>query len=163
MLIDKKHILLETGVEVRFQSQLPDYRIVVAVDVRVYTVHSLEDLTDESWEGFWKRNTYDCRQQSYRIASAITQDRPLTNLAGHDGFIVDVGLNPCHQLFNVGWCCHLGRPLIIFTVLPEIFKPDFVRFTSKSCSAWGVDFISYSSVAFISGHDCGEQNSVMAP
>lgn len=135
MLIDKKHILLEAGVEMRLQPQLPDYRIVVAVDVRVHTVHSLEDLTNESWEGFGKRNAYDCRQQSYRIASVITQDKALTNLAGHDGFIVDVGLNPCHQLFDVGWCSHLGRPLIILAVLPKIFEPDCVRFASKSCDA----------------------------
>lgn len=26
-----------------------------------------------------------------------------------------------------------------------------------------VSYATYSSVAFISGHDCGEQNSVMAP
>jgi hypothetical protein len=64
-------------------------------------------------------------------------------------------------LLYIGRCSHLGWPLVVFAVLPKILKPMDVN-SLPGTAANGWDF-SYSSVAFISGHDCGEQNSVMAP
>lgn len=50
MLVDEKHVLLETRVQVRLQSELPYHRVVMAVDVSVHAVHALEDLAHESRE-----------------------------------------------------------------------------------------------------------------
>lgn len=50
VLVHKEHVLLEARVEVRLQTQLADHGVVVAVDVRVDTVHALEDLADQRRE-----------------------------------------------------------------------------------------------------------------
>lgn len=56
MLVNEKDVVLETGVEVRLESKLDDDGIVVAVDVRIDTVKSLEDLLHQrgklSGEGY---------------------------------------------------------------------------------------------------------------
>jgi len=52
MLINKQHIVLEASVQMRFQAQRDDDRVVVAVDVGVDAVEALEDLAEEGWEGF---------------------------------------------------------------------------------------------------------------
>lgn len=61
MLINEKHILLETGVQVRFQTKFPYHRVVVAVDVSIHSIHALEDLTNECRERFRKRNAWVSR------------------------------------------------------------------------------------------------------
>lgn len=38
MLVDKEHVVLEAGVQVRLEAQVHDNRVVVAVDVRVHPV-----------------------------------------------------------------------------------------------------------------------------
>ncbi len=59
MLVNEQHVVLEAGVQVRFESKLYNDRIVVTVDVGVHTVEPLEELTGESWEclGEW----YACK------------------------------------------------------------------------------------------------------
>lgn len=56
VLVNEEHIVLEAGIQMRFQAQLNDDRVMVAVDVRVDTIEALEDLADESREGFWESN-----------------------------------------------------------------------------------------------------------
>lgn len=51
----------------------------------------------------------------------------LTDLARHDRLVVNVGLNPRHQLLYIGRCGHLGGSLVVFAVLPKIFKPTNVN------------------------------------
>ena len=51
MLVDEQDILLEARVEVGLQSQFADDRVVVAVNVGIYTVHALEYLS------------YQCRER----------------------------------------------------------------------------------------------------
>ena len=46
VLVDEEHVLLEARVEVRFQAELADDWVVVAVDVGVDAVHAFEDLAD---------------------------------------------------------------------------------------------------------------------
>lgn len=58
MLINKQHVVLEASVEMWFQAQLDNDRVVVAVDVGVDSVKALEDLTDQGWECF--RKGYTC-------------------------------------------------------------------------------------------------------
>lgn len=56
MLIDKQHVVLEAGIEMRLETQRDDDRVVVAVDVGINAVEALEDLAEECWEGFWEGN-----------------------------------------------------------------------------------------------------------
>lgn len=59
MLIDKQDIVFEASVEVRLKTEVHDYRVVVAVNMSVNTIQALEDLTNETGEGFGEWNT--CR------------------------------------------------------------------------------------------------------
>jgi len=58
MLIDEQHVVLEACVQMGFQTQLDDDRVVVTVDVGVDTVEALEDLADEGGECFRKWDTW---------------------------------------------------------------------------------------------------------
>lgn len=58
MLINEEDVLLEAGVQVGFQAELSDDWVMVAVDVRVDTVHALEDLAHKSWERLGEWNAY---------------------------------------------------------------------------------------------------------
>jgi hypothetical protein len=40
--------------------------------------------------------------------------------------VVDVALNPCHQLLDVSRRGHLGRLLVVLRILPQVLKPDLV-------------------------------------
>jgi len=54
VLVNKQNVVLETGIEMRLESEVEDDRIMVAVDVRVYAVKAFEHLSHECWEGFGK-------------------------------------------------------------------------------------------------------------
>ncbi len=56
MLIDEEDIMLEASVEMRFEPKLHDDWIVVTVNVGIYPIQSLEELTNQGGKGFWKRN-----------------------------------------------------------------------------------------------------------
>jgi hypothetical protein len=56
MLINEENIMLETSVEVSLKAELSNNGVVVAIDVGVDTVHSLENLSDHAREGFWEWN-----------------------------------------------------------------------------------------------------------
>lgn len=73
----------------------------MTVDVGVYSVESFEDLTDQDWEGFGKGHAYPAREHR---------------------FVVDITLDPYHQVLDILRCRHLGRSFEILGVLPEIFK-----------------------------------------
>jgi hypothetical protein len=49
--------MLEACVEMCLKAQFSNYWVVVAVDVGVDSVHSLEYLSNHAREGFWKLNT----------------------------------------------------------------------------------------------------------
>ena len=46
-----------------------------------------------------------------------------TDSAGEHLFIIDVALHPAHQVLNIFRGGHLGGPLVILRVLPEVFEP----------------------------------------
>ena len=56
MLVNEEHVMLEACVEVGFKAELSNNGVVVAVDVGIDPVHSLEDLTDHAREGFREWN-----------------------------------------------------------------------------------------------------------
>lgn len=73
-------------------------------------------------------------------------------------------------MFDVFWGRHLGRSFICLRVLPEILESTLSGklFTIETDTLGGSNQgkekgSTHSSVAFISGHDCGEQNSVIEP
>lgn len=102
VLVDEEDVLLEAGVEVGLEPELADDGVVVAVDVGVDAVHSLEDLADERGKCFGEGHA-DARR--------------------HDRLVIDVALHPRHELLDVRRGRHLGRALIRLTVLPEVFEP----------------------------------------
>ena len=54
VLVDEQHIVFKTRVQVRFETQLDDDRVVMAVDVGVDAVEALEHVADEGRESFRK-------------------------------------------------------------------------------------------------------------
>lgn len=48
--------MLETRVQMRLKAELNNYRIVMTVNVGVYSVESFEDLTDQDRESSWERD-----------------------------------------------------------------------------------------------------------
>jgi hypothetical protein len=55
MLINEENVMLETSVEMSLKTEFTDDWVVVAVDVGVNTIHSLEYLSNHAREGLWKR------------------------------------------------------------------------------------------------------------
>jgi len=132
--------MLEARVHVGVQSEGDDHGVVVAVDVRVDAKQSLDQLSDGALE----------------VLGEVHADP-----AREDGFVVDVGLHPRHQVLDVLRGGHLGRPFVLAAVLPEVFEPENGEWgCGKGGRRWG---LPYSSVAFISGQVVGEQNSVIEP
>lgn len=57
MLVNKQDVVLEAGVEMRFESQVDDNGIVMAVDVRIHAVQTLKDLAKQTRERLRERDT----------------------------------------------------------------------------------------------------------
>lgn len=60
VLIDKQDVVLEAGVQVWLETKVYHDRVVVAVDVGVDSVQTLEDLTEETRECLGEGNAYGC-------------------------------------------------------------------------------------------------------
>jgi len=138
VLIDEEDVMLEAGVEVCFEAKFADNWVVVAIDVGVNTVHSLENLADHAWERLRERDTY--RALAVLIEAGITTCLPIL-LGNTASLSMLLRTQPIKCSMYVGAGIFVGR----------------LKF-SESCQRY-----SNSSVAFISGHDCGEQNSVIDP
>lgn len=91
----------------------------MTVDVGVYSVESFKNLTDQDWEGFWKGDTWHSESASLGLYYPIEPTYP----AREHRFVIDITLDPCHQMLDIFRCRHLGRSLEIIGVLPEIFEP----------------------------------------
>lgn len=65
----------------------------------------------------------------------------LTNLAWKHLFVVNVGLDPRHQLLNVGRRRHLCGLLVVVVILPEVFEPDN-SFSQKPISIQDAYFLN---------------------
>lgn len=102
MLIHEEDIVLKTRVQMRLKPQLNNNWVVVAVDMRVHAIQTLKDLLDGRGEVFGEGDA---------------------DAAGEDGFVVDVRLHPCHEVFDVCWGGHLrGFGVSRCGVLPEVFE-----------------------------------------
>lgn len=45
-----------------------------------------------------------------------------TNPAREDLLVVYVALDPAHHLLDIRWGGHLGRPLVVLAILPEVLE-----------------------------------------
>lgn len=57
MLVDEETVMLEAGVEMRLEAKIDNDVVVMAIDVRIHTVKSLEQLSQGRGEVLGKRNT----------------------------------------------------------------------------------------------------------
>lgn len=101
----------------------------MAIDVCINPIKSLEDLPDQRWECFGKRNTCAHDQFNHfparlRGSGSFDEKNARTDSAGKHGFIVDVALDPRHQMLHILGRGHLRWPFEILRVLPEKFEPD---------------------------------------
>lgn len=64
MLVNEQDIVLEAGVEVGFKTKFTDDWVMVAVDMRIDTVHALEDLSNHARKRLREWNTL---KQSARV------------------------------------------------------------------------------------------------
>lgn len=58
MLIDEENIVLEAGVKVWLEAQVNNHGVVVTVDVSIHTVHSFENLANETGKWLRERDTW---------------------------------------------------------------------------------------------------------
>jgi hypothetical protein len=58
----------------------------------------------------------------FRSAFPLLAIVGLTDAAGKYGLIIDIALNPAHELLNVGWSRHFGRSFEVLVVLPKVFE-----------------------------------------
>jgi hypothetical protein len=56
--LHEEDVVLEACVEVWFEAEVDDDRVVVAVDMCIHAIETFEDLKDEWAEGTWEGYTY---------------------------------------------------------------------------------------------------------
>ena len=55
MLVNEENVMLEAGVEMRFEAEMNDHGIVMTVDVSVHTIESFEYLSQKRREALGER------------------------------------------------------------------------------------------------------------
>lgn len=125
----------------RVETECHDDRIVVAVDVCVYTEQALNKLADSCLKGLGEVNTCGARQRT-RGGGRIGSWSDVPILEGNTASLL---MKSCTQAIRCSMYSGAGI-LVGLLNFPE------------SCQRY-----SNSSVAFISGQVVGEQNSVIDP
>lgn len=134
--------MLEASIEMGFEAKTSDDAVVVAVDVCVDTVQALEDLLDGGLEG--GREWYAW-------------------VGGEDGSVREEVRGPGEEVRDVAGSGETDGTGELWGMVPKVLEPGRSRKSAAVERRLERRRWSYSSVAFISGHDCGLQNSVMAP
>jgi hypothetical protein len=57
VLINEKNVVFETSIQVGLQAKFANDGVVVAIDVSIHTIHTLENLPNHIWEGLGERYT----------------------------------------------------------------------------------------------------------
>lgn len=109
--------MLEAGVQMGFETKFTDDGVMVAVNMCVDAIHSLEDLTDHTCEGLWEWNTCLCLVV---VRNSVTCQH--TDSARENCLVVDIALDPSHQVFDVSRSGHFGGPFVGFGILPKVLK-----------------------------------------
>jgi hypothetical protein len=60
VLVDKQDVMLEASVQMWFETKMDHDGVVVAVDVCVDSIQTLEDLSEETGKGLGERNACRC-------------------------------------------------------------------------------------------------------
>lgn len=120
--------------------------------MRINSVKALEDLAYQSWKRL--REGYACAVDVPLLAICMNRQsnpqeevRPTDPTREHR-LVVNVSLNPSHQVFNVFRRWHFGWALEVLGILPKVFESNTLS-QGLHNSTRGY----HSSVAFISGHD----------
>lgn len=121
VFVNKEHVMLEAGIEMRFEAKVEHDVIVVTVNVRVHAIQAFEHLADQRWEWFGECDSYISRMLVFKgnLQCCVR----VTGPAGKHLLIVNVSLHPSHEMLDIFRRRHLGRPFVCFRVLPEVFKP----------------------------------------
>jgi hypothetical protein len=101
MFVYKQDIMFEAGIQMRLQSKLYHDRVVVAIDMSVNSEQALENLLDHSWKRLREWNA---------------------DFAWEHRLVVNVALDPGHQMLDILWGRHLGRSLELVCILPKVFE-----------------------------------------
>lgn len=99
--------MLEACIEMGLKAEFANDGVVVAVYMGVDAIHALEYLPDHAGKRLGKRNT--CNSQKELISRPNTHANP----AREHGLIVNVALDPSHQMLDVCWCRHFGRSFVV--------------------------------------------------
>jgi hypothetical protein len=63
--------------------------------------------------------------------------RVLTDSTGKHLLVVDIALYPAHQVFDIFGRGHLGGPLVVFRILPEVLEPVNCQHQLRGCRVSG--------------------------
>lgn len=133
--------MLETSVEMGLQAETSNDAVVMAVDVGVDAIEALEDLFDGGLEGRRERHSWVSRE---------------------DVCVREKVRCPGEEVGDVAGSGKTDGTRELWRVVPQVLEPG--RDVDQQLKGGNVvEESSYSSVAFISGHECGLQNSVIAP
>ena len=112
--------MLETGVQMGLEAQLSYHVVVMAIDVGINSVKSFEYLSNQTRKCLWEWDT--CCELATGLQCCFTGEK-LTNAARKHLLVVDVALDPCHEMLYVFWSGHLGWPFEVLVILPKVLKP----------------------------------------
>lgn len=129
----------------RVEPERNNHRVVMAVDMRVHAEQPLHKLLNRALEVLGEMHAYKPRHKS----------------AGGSKMSVDVGWGVCIPI-RLGNICSLSIFACTHAMRCSMYSGAGILvgrlYLALSCQRY-----SNSSVAFISGHVFGEQNSVMEP
>jgi len=102
VFVDEEDVVLETGVQVRLESQVYHYWVMVAVDMCVNTVEPLENLPQQTGECLRERDAYIAARLAHSPASGFINSH--TDSAWEHLLVINVSLDPSHKMFDVFRC-----------------------------------------------------------
>ena len=91
----------------------------MTVDMGVYSVESFKNLADQDWEGFRKGHAWHFKSASSGVKCPVNP----TNPTREHRLVVDITLDPGHQMLDVFGCWHFCRSLETLRILPKILEP----------------------------------------
>ena len=94
--------MLEAGVEMCFFLELENHLEMRVVYVRIHPEQPLEDRLDDVPE-VWREGS--------------------SKLLREDGFFVELGFDPIHQILDILWCGHFNGPLDLDSIGPPVLIP----------------------------------------
>jgi hypothetical protein len=60
VLIDEQNVVLKAGIKVSLEAKFANDRVVMAINMGVYTIHALEHLSNHAGKRLGEGNTWEC-------------------------------------------------------------------------------------------------------